>query len=65
VSYLDDAADAIRDIEKELENSGYRDKYQGEWREQRGKIVEQWLKLAAIEKGINPWASSSEAGEPS
>ena len=65
MSYLDDAADAIRDLEKELENSGYRHKYPDLWRDRRGQIVDQWLKLAAFEKGINPWAGAAEAGDPS
>jgi hypothetical protein len=61
MSYLDNAAAAIRDMEKELDASGYRHSYPAEWRTRQSEIAEHWLKLAAVELGVNPWARREQA----
>jgi hypothetical protein len=68
-TYLESAAASIRKTEKELEDFIRHEppRYGYQWKEieqRRNEITERWLKLASIERGLNPYAlAAAEAGE--
>lgn len=53
---LDEARESIRKAEADFDRHEDYQKYRDVRRERRDQLTEQWLKLAAIENGINPWA---------
>lgn len=59
--HLEAAAASIRKTEKELEDyiRHQPPHYDHQWKEieqRRNEITDRWLKLAAIERGLNPYA---------
>lgn len=55
---LNAARESLRKAEADFDRNEEYQKYRALRSERRDQITEQWLKLAAIENGINPWASN-------
>lgn len=55
---LNAARESLRKAEADFERNEDCRNYPRMRQERRDALTEQWLKLAAIDNGINPWASN-------